>query len=193
MPHPDALLWDHRYTHETPRRLMRSPRKLVTANLDLLPRKGLILDMACGTTATGRFLAARGWQVIALDVSITALRIARLGAQKNDLPLSMAVMDLKDPWLPREHFDVILNFYYLSRPLWKAYREALKPGGLLFFETFLCEANMNPDHYLDSLELKNIFADWEIIRYAEIQHVSHIPGKTGKIRRVAQLVARKPF
>ncbi len=193
MPHPDALQWDYRYSHESPQFLIRSPHQLVTEYIDLLPRKGLILDVACGTTATGRFLAARGRQVIALDVSIAALRIARLEVQKGALPVSMAVMDLTDPWLPSKHFDVILNFYYLSRHLWKTYHAALKPGGLLFFESFLCEADMNPDHYLHSLELKIAFDDWEIIRYTEIQRAPHTPGKTSKNRRVAQLVARKPF
>ncbi|MCJ7435521.1 MAG: class I SAM-dependent methyltransferase [Anaerolineales bacterium] len=192
MPHPDALYWDDRYTHETSRRIPRSPRHLVVAHLDLLPRNGLILDVACGTTSTGRLLASRGWRVIAIDVSIAALRLAQPQVRKEALPVSMAVMDLTDPWLPREHFDVILNFYYLLRPLWKTYRAALKPGGLLFFETFLREADMTPDHYLDPLELKIAFDDWEIIRYAEIQRSSHSPDHPDKKRRIAQLVARKP-
>ena len=59
--------------------------------------------------------------------------------QKETLPISFAVLDLMDPWLPAAHFDVILNFYFLSRPLWETYRKALKPGGLLFFETYLRE------------------------------------------------------
>jgi tellurite methyltransferase len=193
MPHPDALQWNHRYSHEASRYVPRSPHELVTANIDLLPRNRLVLDMACGATSTGVYLASHGWQVIALDVSIAALSIAQSQVKKEALPISLAVMDLTDPWLPREYFDVILNFYYLSRPLWKTYREGLKPGGLLFFETFLCEADMNPDHYLDSLELKNAFDDWEIICYSEIQRISHLPDHSSKKRRVAQLVTRKPI
>jgi tellurite methyltransferase len=193
MPHPDALRWNHRYTHDITRSVHRLPRHLVISHLDLLPRNGLVLDTACGTTPTGRYLASRGWRVIALDVSIAALHLAQHQVRKEALPVSMAVMDLSDPWLPREYFDVILNFYYLSRPFWKTCREALKPGGLLFFETFLREADMNPNHYLDSLELKIAFEDWEIIRYAEIQRSSHSPDHPDKKRRVAQLVARKPI
>jgi tellurite methyltransferase len=192
MPHPDAVYWDDRYTHEKIRRVPHSPRHLVTTHLDLLPDNGLILDVACGTTSTGRLLASHGWRVIALDVSIAALRLAQPQVRDEALPVSMAVMDLTDPWLPREHFDVILNFYYLSRPLWKTYREALKPGGLLFFETFLREAHMNPDHYLNSLELKIAFDDWEIIYYAETQHFIQLPDQPDKKRKVAQLVVRKP-
>jgi len=193
MPHPDALYWDHRYNHEASRFIPRSPHGLVIEHLDLFPSNGLVLDMACGTTSTGRYLASRGQWIIALDISIAALRIAQSQVKKDALPISLAVMDLTHPWLPREHFDVILNFYYLSRPLWKTYRETLKPGGLLFFETFLWEADMNPDHYLDSLELKKAFDDWEIIHYAEIQRASHLPNHSGEKRRVAQLVARKPI
>jgi tellurite methyltransferase len=186
-------MWNDRYTRDVERHNLRAPRHLVTSHLDLLPSNGLILDMACGTTPTGRFLASHGWRVIVLDVSIAALHLAQSQVRKDALPISMAVMDLTDPWLPREYFDVITNFYYLSRPLWNTYRESLKPGGLLFFETFLREVDMNPNHYLDSLELKNVFCDWEIICYAEIQRFVHSPDRPDKKRRVAQLVARKPL
>ena len=114
MPHPDALVWDHRYTNDQRWRDLLTPRQLVTSHSDLLPPKGLVLDAACGTTPTGLYLARRGWQVIALDVSNAVLRLARSRAQKEALPVSFALMDLVNPWLPSNRFDVILNFYYLS-------------------------------------------------------------------------------
>ena len=190
MEHPDALLWNDRYIKEATSYSQKLPRPLVTSHLDLLPQNGLVLDVACGTTPTGRFLASRGWRVVALDVSIAALRLAQPQVQKEALPVSMAVMDLVDPWLPREHFDVILNFYYLSRPLLQTYRNSLKPGGLLIFETFLWKENMTPkDHYLDSFELRNAFGEWELIHYVE----THRPDHPDKKRRIAQLIARKPL
>ncbi len=82
MQHPDALRWNERYLGETERWALRNPRPLVTSHLDLLPRDGLILDAACGTTSTGRYLAARGWRVIAVDVSLTALQLARTQASE---------------------------------------------------------------------------------------------------------------
>lgn len=192
MPHPDALIWDERYTKDERWQSARPPRLLVTSHIEILPRKGLALDIACGMAATGLHLAERGLQVIALDVSNAALRLTQSKVKKESLPVSFAVMDLTDLWLPHGHFDVILNFYYLSRPLWKTYRESLKPGGLLFFETFLREEGINQHHYLDSLELKNAFDDWEIIHYAETQRPSRSPNRPEKNRKFAQLVARKP-
>ena len=75
MSHPDAMIWNDRYTKDARWRNLQSPRNLLTTHQDLLPRNGLVLDAACGTTPTGLHLARQGWQVIALDVSNAALRI----------------------------------------------------------------------------------------------------------------------
>jgi len=166
----------------------------VTSHLHLLPRNGLVLDVASGTASTGIHLARRGWQVIALDVSNAALRVAQSQVQNEALPVSFAVMDLMDdPWLPSDYFDVILNFYFLSRPLMKTYRKSLKPSGLLIFETFLRDDNSSdvhgmPHHYLEPFELKDAFKEWETIHYAETQRND----RPGKARWIVQLVTRKP-
>jgi len=190
MPNPDALEWNARYQSEPQRRIPRAARSLLTAHIEQLPASGLALDMACGTASTSLYLAARGWQVIGLDVAESALRLAQVQARKAKLPASFAVMDLTDPWLPASHFDVILNFYFLVRPLWSLYKEALKPGGLLFFETFLWqpEIELRPERYLLPDELRQAFADWEILHYKENDH----PHGQSRLRRIAQLVARKP-
>lgn len=191
MPHPDALRWDERYSRETDRFALRSPRHLLTSHLDLLPPNGLVLDAACGTTSTGRYLAARGWRVIAVDVSHAALGLARHKVRKDASPISFAVMDMVDPWLPSGHFDVILNFYFLSRPIILTYRQALKPGGLLFFETYLRERHDNSERYLESQELRRFFDDWDILHYVEVERLAHARSGYEEMRWTAQLIARK--
>ena len=197
MSHPDALIWDDRYSNDTRWRNLSSPRNLLTTNQSLLPRNGLVLDAACGTTPSGLHLARQGWQVIALDVSNAALRIAQSEVQKEALPVSFALMDLENPWLPSNRFDVVLNFYFLSRPLLSTYRRSIKRGGLLFFETFVrddasSEVDGNPHHYLEPNELRTSFTDWNIIHYEETQRASRSTQRRNKSRRIAQLVARKP-
>lgn len=198
MSHPDALIWDDRYSNNIRWQNLRSPRNLVISYQHLIPRSGLVLDAACGSTPTGLHLARQGWQVIALDVSNAALRIAQSEVQKEALPISFALMDLTNPWLPSNRFDVVLNFYYLSRPLLSTYRKSIRRGGLLFFETFLrddsfsSEVDGNLHHYLEPHELKTSFADWNIIHYEETQRVSRSTERRNRSRRIAQLVARKP-
>jgi len=191
MPHPDAARWDERYRQNAEQWLRRPPHLLVRQFAPLLPPHGLALDVAAGTAASGLFLAERGLHVIALDISLTALRLAQQRARQANVPLSLAVMDLSDPWLPDRHFDVILNFYYLSRPLLQRYRQALKPGGLLFFETYLKDPLHTSEHYLEAGELQRAFADWEIIVSYEGPRRGH--REAYATRRIAQMVARKPL
>ena len=190
MPHLDAMEWNARYQSDPQRSAPKAPRSLLTEHLDLLPASGLAIDMACGTAATGLHLAARGWRVIGLDVAESALRLAQIEARRQALSISFAVIDLSDLWLPGSQVDVILNFYFLLRPLWAQYKKSLRPGGLIFFETFVWQPGdeLKPEHYLQPDELRLAFTDWDILHYKEVNQ----PHPTHRARGIAQLVTRKP-
>jgi SAM-dependent methyltransferase len=191
MSAPDAQLWNARYLSEQEHYLRRQPYPLLRTYADQLPQGGWALDVAAGAAPAGLFLAKHGLRVIAVDISEVGLRLAQLRARELSLPLSLVVMDTSDPWLPPSKFDVVLNFYYLSRPLFECYRQALKPGGWLFFETFVQETHRrcNPAHYLESGELYSAFQDWEILHWAETWRKRR--DGTLSSKKVAQLVARK--
>lgn len=191
MPHSDAQIWNARYQSAEKHNLRRQPYILVRSFADQLPLGGLALEVAAGTAPVGLFLAKRGLRVIAMDISEAGLRIAQLRARKSSLPLGLVIMDLTEPWLPPSGFDVILNFYFLSRPLFECYRQALKPGGWLFFETFVHDSHgrCNPAHTLEPGELSTAFQDWDIL-YSMETWKKRRDGKYPS-RRVAQLVARK--
>jgi len=151
----------------------------------------MVLDAAAGVGASSLFLAESGLHVIALDISLVALRLAKKRAGARSLPLEAVVYNLSNPWLPPETFDVILNFHFLERATFPVFRQALKPGGLLFFETFQKaeEDLLVPDYYLEPGELLAAFEDYEIIYWGE----NVLPAtETHPPRAMAQLVARKP-
>lgn len=191
MTHPDAARWNGRYLKDGARWQTRSPRRLLLDFAHLLPATGLALDAAAGVALHGLFLAERGLHVIALDVSEIGLRLARQLARERGVWLETAVLDLSHPWLPANTFDVIVNFRFLERATFPVYRQALKPGGLLFFETFLkTQANADdPVHYLNPGELQNSFRDFEIIHSGIINNPYY---PSDKQRVSEQLVARKP-
>jgi tellurite methyltransferase len=193
MPHSDAQLWNARYLANQKYHLRRQPYKLVRSFADQLPSGGLALEVAAGAAPAGLFLAGHGLHVIAMDISEIGLRLAQKRARNYSLPISLVVMDLEDPWLPPSGFDVILNFYFLSRPLFECYRQALRPGGWLFFETFVQEIHnrYNSAHYLESEELFSAYKDWEILHWAETWKNQR--GNPLSARKIAQLVARKPY
>lgn len=191
MPHPDAERWNARYTAEGDDWLAHRPHELLQDFAGFLPRSGIALDAASGVSADGFFLAGRGLRVLAVDISEIALRLAKQRARSASLPLDAAVIDLGTAWFPPGYFDVIANFNFLERATFPLYRRSLKPGGLLFFQTFLKSGleTPKPGYYLERGELLRAFQGFDVIYWDE-RAVAHSRPKAG--RWVAQLVARKP-
>jgi 2-polyprenyl-3-methyl-5-hydroxy-6-metoxy-1,4-benzoquinol methylase len=191
MPNPEAQRWDERYQRERELWLESEPRQLLTNYAHLLPTEGRALDAASGVAIHALFLAQRGLKAFALDISVYALRLAKERANNLGLPLEVAVIDLSNPWLPTDHFEVIVNFHFLERRTIPVYRQALTPGGVIFFDTFTKrdEKNDSPIYYLDPGELIEWFKDFEIIHYVE---KDLNPSENHPERGLAQLVARKP-
>jgi SAM-dependent methyltransferase len=190
--HPDAMRWNARYRQEREYFLDREPYQLVRLHAGLLPDRGLVLDVAAGVVPLGLFMVKYGLEVVALDISMEALQAAQERFRSHGQSLACAVLDLADPWLPSAHFDVVLNFYYLSRPLLARYKSALKPGGLLFCEILLWDERpgSNPQNYLRPGELEESFADWKTLFYDEAWKIGR--KKTMEPRKIVQLIAQRP-
>ncbi|MEL0083627.1 MAG: methyltransferase domain-containing protein [Gammaproteobacteria bacterium] len=155
---------------------------------------GETLDLAAGQGQNGLLLAERGAQVLFIDRNQQSLdHCARRGRLFGDRVRCRQV-DLEQPGsapLANQQYAVILVFRYLHRPLMPAIQRALKPGGLLVYETFTTENRQfgrprRDEFLLQPGELNRWFADWEILHHAELVEQQPVA------RAVAQLVARKP-
>jgi SAM-dependent methyltransferase len=143
--------------------------------MPLLPR-GTALDIAAGTGRNAIALARADWQVVAADFSLTGMGMLRTTARHENLPISPVVADLEDsfPFCPNS-FDVILNVSYLDRALAVLLKGALRPRGMLLFDTFLIDEADVAGHghlrdgrfALDHFELREMLSDLEIVRYRE--------------------------
>lgn len=103
----DATRWDERYADRglpTP-----APPDAFAGRLDLVPGEGRALDIASGLGAQALWLAQRGLDVTALDVSPVAVDLLRRGAFDAGLGVDTRVVDL-DAGLPAHlgRFDVIV-------------------------------------------------------------------------------------
>lgn len=189
MPNQDALKWDNRYRNQKRYSGLKAARSLLVENSSLLPAGGLALDVAMGLGGNSEFLLARGMRVVGVDISWVAVHQAKVRLPR----LQAVVADLPAFYLPRASFDVILNFYFLQRQLLGAYRQGLRPGGLLFFETLTREMlaldpDINPVFLLEPGELLEAYSDWEIVVYRE----GWVESRQGKSHPAASLIARKP-
>jgi SAM-dependent methyltransferase len=109
------------------------PSPWVARFAPLLKPAGQVLDLACGYGRNARHLAALGHAVLAVDRDEAAL--AALEAVAG---IETRIADLEQgAWpLGALRFDGIIVTHYLHRPLFAALLAALRPDGVLIYETF---------------------------------------------------------
>jgi tellurite methyltransferase len=193
---PAQEKWNLRYGDGSTPALPPTPAEWLVehrALLDALPRGGRALDLACGDGRNARYLAELGFSVDAVDVS--DLMIGRLGEAATALRLDIRprVADLeREPALARAAYSVVMNFNYLQRSLFAALEQALRPGGLLFFETF---ARPHVDELGHDFPAAFVLADNELLGAFPELHVREyfegVANRSGRPRGIASLVAER--
>lgn len=128
----------------------------------LLPGSGAALDLACGLGANALWLARAGLQVQAWDLSTIAIDALAARAERENLALQAVVRDVVATPPAAESFDVIVVSYFLERTLAPHLQAALRPGGLLFYQTFVQDkvadaGPNNPGFLLAENELLSLF------------------------------------
>lgn len=183
--------WDRRYSDSM---TGQQPALVLSAHLHLLPATGTALDLACGLGANALLLARRGLATWAWDISAMAIARLEQAARQSGLAIGTEVRDVTlNPPEPAR-FDVIVVSRFLERSLAPALQAALRPGGLLFYQTFTkirtAEATgpRNPDFLLDDNELLRLFAPLRVRFYRE---EGLLGDTTQGVRNEALLIAQK--
>ena len=172
-----------------------SASQLLVDNLPLLKSlsfDGGVLDLACGKGRNGLFLTGNNIPVTFADSNDAVLDhiTELLDTGGNSAKCWLVDFEASDSNpLADKSYDVVLVFNYLHRPLFRRIREVIRPGGLVFYETFTVAQRKfgkpsNPDFLLQPGELKQYFEDWEILHYFE--------GEVARPdRAIANLIARR--
>ena len=184
----DKIFWDKKY--ETEAYIFgKEPVGFLRDHIDLLPR-GKALDVAMGEGRNAVFLAKNGFNVDGCDISEIAVKKALDLAKENNVKIHTFVADLETYKLPQNTYDVIACFYYLQRDLVPQMKEALKPGGMIIYETYTIENRergfegpKNKDYLLKPNELLDLFKDFKIIYYRELV--------LNNKKAIASLIAKK--
>lgn len=159
--------WDQRYREVSAPPLACT---LLTQQRALLPASGAALDLACGRGGNALLLAAAGLDITAWDLSPVAIEQLRQWAAASRLQVCAEIRDVIAKPPEPDSFDVIVVSYFLERALAPALIAALRPAGLLFYQTFGPErvddhGPKNPAYRLQQDELLTLFAALETRLY----------------------------
>ena len=199
---PSQTDWDAKHSLAA-REAIEAPAGILAELWPLLPT-GAALDLACGRGRNAIFLAERGRPVTAEDWSAAALDILEERAFKLRIPvrrtqrieeanqasagIDLVQADLENARLEVNRYFLILCVRYLQRSLFPQICRALRPGGMLLFETYtkaqldFSGGPRNPAHLLDKGELRRAFPELQTVFYRELRAEQGI----------ASLAARKP-
>jgi SAM-dependent methyltransferase len=153
--------------------------------LDASLNTGLLLDAGCGSGKYSLPLRMRGFDVLAMDASQKALRLASKSSAIRGLDIGFMAANIYQIPLKDASFDIIWCYGVLQHLLIRErefaiheFRRVLKDGGLLFLEVFGEEdmryggVEVEPNtfsrengivyHYFCRNELERLFVGWKI-------------------------------
>jgi len=171
-------------TKSPPAELLATYNHLFTAD------GNIILDLACGQGRNGLFLHKQGLPVQFADRNAEALASIQVTDSVSPQQCWQVDFETDIAQLAPDHYQAILVFRYLHRPLLSQIKQAVKSGGIVIYETFTTDNRQfgrpNRDEFLlQQGELKAEFADWQCLHYFE--GIQRNPD-----RAIAQIVCRKP-
>ncbi|GAA2611335.1 class I SAM-dependent methyltransferase [Paractinoplanes durhamensis] len=173
----DEQAWDARYSEEN-RIWSGNPNvELVTEVADLPP--GRALDLGCGEGADAVWLARRGWQVTAVDLSGVALQRAATHAAEAGVEIDFQQHNLEKTF-PDGEFDLVsaqfLHFWaeFDREKILRRAAESVRPGGTLLIEGHMDHGPFKHDghaeiHFPAPAEViaaLDLGDDWEVLTAA---------------------------
>jgi SAM-dependent methyltransferase len=158
---------------------LTAPSPWIVRWCELIPPRSRILDLACGAGRHAVLLAQRGHTVVAVDRDVASVGTLVSTLARSSAPALRIEVQCRDleaqPWpYAAGEFDAIVVTNYLYRPLFAPMLAALKPGGILLYETF-ARGNerfgkpSNPDFLLEPGELlRRVQSVLRVIAYEDV-------------------------
>jgi SAM-dependent methyltransferase len=165
-----------------------SPSAWVTRWAGLIPTRGRVLDLACGSGRHAVYLSGLGHEVDALDIDLSASASVRaspgvswreVDLERGDIPFDVAA------------YDAIVVVNYLHRPLLPRLFSLSKPGAVMIYETFANGQQAfgrprNPAYLLMPGELLELArGHLRVVAYEDVLETMPAPARVQRICAIA--------
>jgi tellurite methyltransferase len=180
------------------------PSVEIVALAERLQSNAAVLDLGCGEGRNALFLAGRGFEVTAVDISQHGISKLRLLASQSNLKLRAEVADMRSYQLSGE-FDLIIShgcLHLIQRAAWLQVLQRIKQhtraGGYNVVAVFTDRLAPPPD--LEAFcfglfregELFTLYEDWRIESQQSYTIYDEHPGNIRHTHPINKLLARKP-
>ena len=168
--------WNDRYRAATGE---PQASRVLKENLHLLPGQGRALDLACGLGGNAMLLAQQGLHVDAWDIADVPVSALQDIALKRQLSIQAELRDVETHPPEPETFDVIVVSYFLQRDIVAEMIDAVKAGGLIYYQTFTRQrvSDRGPQRAefgLADQELLSLFSGLQVLFYREEGRVGDV-------------------
>ncbi|MBC8104268.1 MAG: class I SAM-dependent methyltransferase [Cytophagales bacterium] len=184
------VLFNNIYSSPTPG-FSTSPNALLLAAVEgRVP--GRALDICTGQGRNAVFLAIRGWDVTALDISDEGLRVAAGSANRAGVALQTVLQSSDAFDFGMATWDLIVVTYApvpLTLPAYvERVRESLRPGGLVVIESFASDAAAPARRPvdIDPEDLRRAFGDFKV---AHFEDTVAVPDWDSEATRLTRFIA----
>jgi len=123
-------------------------------------KKGVALDLACGSSIYSKILVKNGWKVDCIDIS-QQLKIENkfFNEKFHKIDLQSFKNNLHFKKLVSKKYNLILLIKYTNRPLIKSLPDYLKHEGYIFCENFMVKKHNNRSYRLKRFELLSLLRE----------------------------------
>lgn len=203
-PSSQPVFWDERYAAHD-HLFGTRPSAFVEREAARLESESAVVELGAGEARTLCHLAqSAGHRVTAVDFSAVALQGAAALAETQGVDLETIEADVRT-WSPSRQWDAVVVAFLQLLPdersaLYRCIRRILRPGGLVVGEWFR-PAHLNgayarvgpsrPDRMVPPRELRNAFADDEVLRCDAVEGRLDGSGRLHGKAALVHLVARR--
>jgi len=185
----DREKWEQRYREGAYAGRVH-PSAFLESRIDEIP-VGRAIDIACGAGRNALYLAARGFEVEAVDISGEALDRARGAAQQRGLAVNWLQRDLDEGLELDSSYQLILVVRYVNLPLIRQLASSLAPGGFLVCEQHLVtgEDVVGPTNSAFRVKCGDLLAAAQGLQVRYLEETL-VPEPDGQTAALARLVAQ---
>ena len=199
----EKLFWEKTYLDSSVATFGKKPANDILKMSSSLKKDMTVLDIGCGEGRNSIYLSALGHNVDAFDVSEAGILKLKTIAEENKIKVNAWVQDLTT-FIFSKTYDLIIShgvFHLVEKHDWqriiKDIKENTNPGGLNIIGIFTNKLPATPDNapftkaLFDEGELKELYADWNIIEFNAYVFEDEHPGGIWHKHAANNIIAMK--